>query len=109
VRERLNVHHHGNLKLGGDIVDAPHLGRVQRHVELQFADADGASLDCLAKHLIRTRLGRIGRHGAREMSGTPLHLGFRAILVGRASQKHSVSDAAALHVCEARVRVRAQV
>ena len=44
VGERLDVHHHRNLHFGGDVVHAAHLGRVERHMILHLADADGPAI-----------------------------------------------------------------
>ena len=36
-------------------VDAPHLGHVQRHIELHLSDADGSTHERVAKHVVGAR------------------------------------------------------
>ena len=39
MRKGLDVHHHGNPQVRSDRINAPHLGRIERKVILELADA----------------------------------------------------------------------
>ena len=109
MRERLNVHHHRHLHFSGDVVDAPHLGRIQCHIELHLSDADRSSLQRVVKDLVRAGHGGIGSNGPRKPAWATFHFLFCPVLIGCGSQQDRVRDAAALHMRKARARILPQV
>ena len=99
----------GTLHFSSDVVDAPHLGRVKRDVELHLSNADGSAFQCVTQDLACIRRSGIGPHRSRKPAGAAFHFLFCPVLIGCAVSRIALRDAAALHMREAGIRIATQV